>query len=365
MCKYKSPNGRQCPNPNVNDYEYCILHVPLPEDQTSNEYGDLVKLKDKKIVENINLKMYDFDGLKHDTLVLSNLVYTFGSLLFTNAEIKKAIIVNSETWGQLNFSRSKIGEVHITHFKNLWGISFDNSFVENGVDFRDVQIDGDVSFKHATINGYVRLDHLNVSTGMTFEGATINGGIRFGVDSQFLTETIFDNASIRRIESISLATFKGKISLKNTNISDISNRENTFRFAKRYSENIGDKIESDNYYYKEMVAKREQIQNKYRKYFELIVFQWLFGYGVHPIRTFAIWLTTIALFGTFYLLFNAFQQPMQLIEYYYFSMVAAMTPGYGGYAIKPDFQIFAIAEAIFGTFMWAIFISIFVRRFSR
>jgi hypothetical protein len=54
------------------------------------------------------------------------------------------------------------------------------------------------------------------------------------------------------------------------------------------------------------------------------------------------------------------------LEYFYFSVVTAATPGYGGYKPAPGFyQGLASIEAIFGTFMWAAFIATFARKYMR
>jgi len=54
------------------------------------------------------------------------------------------------------------------------------------------------------------------------------------------------------------------------------------------------------------------------------------------------------------------------IQYIYFSVVTAATPGYGGYHPNPGFyQGLASFEAIFGTFMWAGFIATFARKYMR
>ncbi|ADD08992.1 Ion transport 2 domain protein [Aciduliprofundum boonei T469] len=52
-------------------------------------------------------------------------------------------------------------------------------------------------------------------------------------------------------------------------------------------------------------------------------------------------------------------------DYWYFSIVTATTLGYGdmhpiGYA-----KVFASLEAIFGMFMWAVFLTVFARKYMR
>ena len=54
------------------------------------------------------------------------------------------------------------------------------------------------------------------------------------------------------------------------------------------------------------------------------------------------------------------------VECFYFSVVTAVTPGYGKYELTSGvYQVIASAEAIFGTFMWAAFIATFARKYMR
>ena len=94
--------------------------------------------------------------------------------------------------------------------------------------------------------------------------------------------------------------------------------------------------------------------------------QYIFGYGVHPWRVIATWLLTVFSLAFVYWLGNGVEAADSLVEYIYFSVVTAATPGYGGYKPVPGFyQGLATFEAIFGTFMWAAFIATFARKYMR
>ena len=60
-------------------------------------------------------------------------------------------------------------------------------------------------------------------------------------------------------------------------------------------------------------------------------------------------------------------QPLSyFVECFYFSIVTAVTPGYGKYELTSwVYQVVASIEAIFGTFMWAAFIATFARKYMR
>jgi len=60
-------------------------------------------------------------------------------------------------------------------------------------------------------------------------------------------------------------------------------------------------------------------------------------------------------------------QPLtNFLEYLWFSITVAVTPGFAGYKPAPGFyQVLAGVEAIFGTFMWAAFITTFAKKYMR
>ena len=120
-----------------------------------------------------------------------------------------------------------------------------------------------------------------------------------------------------------------------------------------------------------MDAKRKQ-KPMYFRYLEWFFIQFIFGYGVHPLRLMACWLGFVGLFAIMYLLWNGIdptasqlQGAATLADYVWFSIATAVTPGYAGYKPTPEFKWIAGLEAIFGTFMWAAFIATFSRKYMR
>ena len=144
----------------------------------------------------------------------------------------------------------------------------------------------------------------------------------------------------------------------------MSAQEDACRTARKTQERIGDRVSADYHFYREMEAKRKQ-KNPIIIFLELPV-QYIFGYGVHPWRVIATWLLTVFALAFVYWIGNGVEAADSFLEYLYFSVVTAATPGYGGYKPAPGFyQGLASFEAIFGTFMWAAFIATFARKYMR
>ena len=105
---------------------------------------------------------------------------------------------------------------------------------------------------------------------------------------------------------------------------------------------------------------------------EYIFLQKIFGYGVHPFWLWGWWFFLVGIFAAVYWLGKGVNnaitaQPLaNPLEYIWFSITVAVTPGFAGN--KPAtrvYQVIAGLEAIFGTFMWAAFITTFARKYMR
>ena len=185
-----------------------------------------------------------------------------------------------------------------------------------------------------------------------FNYATIGGNARF------------EEAEIRGMVEFERAEIKKKLIFKNTKFRIPMAQEEACRKAKIICGNLGNRADVDYYFYREMEARRKQ-KNPIIRFLELPV-QYIFGYGVHPWRVIATWLLTVFSLAFVYWLGNGVEAADSLVEYIYFSVVTAATPGYGGYHPKPGiYQGLASFEAIFGTFMWAAFIATFARKYMR
>jgi hypothetical protein len=220
---------------------------------------------------------------------------------------------------------------------NAW---FDGSTIKGDAIFRGATIKGHVLFREATIKGYTSFDMATVEGPASFEGATLGENVTF------------------------LASKTSFLTFVDATFNDIRGQENACREAKRTQEQAGNRELADYHFYREMEAKRKQ-RHSIMRFIELPL-QYLFGYGVYPSRVALTWLATILVFTLIYWLGKAVESADSLLDYIYFSVVTAATPGYGGYRpVSGVWQGVASIEAIIGTFMWAALIATFARKFMR
>ncbi|WP_167885164.1 MULTISPECIES: potassium channel family protein [unclassified Thermococcus] len=153
-----------------------------------------------------------------------------------------------------------------------------------------------------------------------------------------------------------------------------------YRLARTSWEKNGDKDKADEYYYKEMVAKRKQRMMAYRKGRKKILLiepyvEWLLAdltckYGTTWKRPIVIWIITVnVVFPIIFYLTKSVEGsgvPLKsFLDYVYFSIVTATTLGYGDLHPIGIGRILASSEAIFGMFMWAVLLTVFARKYMR
>jgi hypothetical protein len=157
----------------------------------------------------------------------------------------------------------------------------------------------------------------------------------------------------------------GIMSFEDSKFIEPESDEEACRAAKNVYEMQGNKNEADNYFYREMGAKRLS-KPFYFKYPELLV-QHCFGYGVKPERVIMTTLMVALIFAGIFSFGNGLQgQNMTPQAYIYFSFINALK--LGSLEFQPasgGFQLLATLEAIIGTFLWACFIATFARKFMR
>jgi uncharacterized protein YjbI with pentapeptide repeats len=381
MCEYKFRDGDICKEEALQNSKYCILHIDLPEDEESEEFKRINKLKEEKVKEKVDRGDFNFEGAK---LLEINF---YKVAIKGNVNFKDVVIIR-----YASFSGAEIGRY----------ASFSGVKIGRYASFSGVKIGRDAWFEGAEIGGNAWFEGAEIGGNAWFKGAKIGGnasfeGAEIGETASFFGAKIGGNALFDRLE------IKGKLSFRDAIFEKPEAQEESCRKAKRIWEEIGDRIEVDYYFYREMEAKRKlkylkfslkpilklihklrlekQIRNHieffekkrriYRGFLELPI-QYIFGYGVYPWRVIATWFITVFSLAFVYWLgkgvvcADGIEHLDLLSEYIYFSIVTAATPGYGGYKPVPGFyQNLASFEAIFGTFMWAAFIATFARKYMR
>ena len=153
-----------------------------------------------------------------------------------------------------------------------------------------------------------------------------------------------------------------------------------YRLARTSWERSGDFERADEYYYLEMVARRKARlkarRRGLRKLFDRfeVAFEWLFAdltckYGTDWKRPILIWLFIVnILFPVLFFVTRSVQglsSSLGFLDYEYFSIVTATTLGYGDYHPVGVGRAIASLEALFGMFMWAVFLTVFARKYMR
>ncbi|NJE46271.1 two pore domain potassium channel family protein [Thermococcus sp. GR7] len=259
--------------------------------------------------------------------------------------------------------------------------------------FRNVRFDQSARFKRQVrlsvrhFHGQLVLENLNV-----FGHAEILGGrIK---SPEFVHVTVMGNFIFRRVGFYGDATWnvtvlphlplelsvQGFVVVEDCRFSNPRMAEIFYRIARTSWERNGDLERADEYYYKEMVSRRQsRLTARVRGIKKVLLkleatFEWLFAdltckYGMDWKRPILIWLAAVNVF--FPLLFFLTQSVegvsgnMGFLDYEYFSVVTATTLGYGDYHPVGVGRIIASVEALFGMFMWAVFLTVFARKYMR
>ena len=306
--------------------------------------------------------------------------YFWGATMEGNAYFGEATIEGDAYFGEATIEgHAYFGEATIKGHAYFWGATikgyagFLEATMEGNAYFGEATIEGDAYFGEATIKGDAYFGEATIKGDAYFREATIEGDANFGGatikgDAYFGEATIKGNAyfggatlggSARfLVANVGLLTFVG------ATFRDMEGQESACREARMTQERAGNRQLADYHFFREMEAKRKQ-RVRAMRWLELPL-QYLFGYGVYPSRIVATWLSAIALFALIYWIGKGVEGADSLLDYVYFSVVTAATPGYGGYAPEPGvWQGLASFQAILGTFMWAALIATFARKFMR
>jgi len=288
--------------------------------------------------------------------------------------------------------------------------TFNNAIINVYADFKDASFKNAAYFLGTNFINAVNFDNTKFDKNTTFsearfynsahfEGSVFSDNVTF-MEAQFEREVNFSNVTFKGIVSFMNARFKGEsLSFKDAAFSRANDQENACVKAKKLLDEHGKRDEADYHFFREMEGRRKQ-NGIYYEYFdyemllfcneevnstdlkdflkymrynilEYFVFQVIFGYGVRPWRIWAWWFIFVGIFAFVYWIGkgvnNASGQSLtQPLEYVWFSITVAVTPGFAGFTPVNGIYLFVAGlEAVFGTFMWAAFITTFAKKYMR
>jgi len=363
----------------------------------SSGYNDLEEVSASEIlakIERIEPVEYDRIRIKGE-LDLSKLDLPMEQVARTEFQIKRlglpdeykvvssSIMIKNSTFdAKVNFSncffRSRVSFNNTTFSGNadFKGAIFNegDTFGDDS-DFMEATFSGNADFRGTIFNGYPVFWYANFSgnadfmeatfSEVGFEGSTFSEGALF-LGATFRGDADFSDATFMRDALFNEAKFEGEVlTFKDATFADARSQERACRRAKNELEKNGNREEAGYHFYREMEGKRKQ-KPWYIRYPEFVFIQLIFGYGVHPFRLIAWWFFFVGIFAGIYWKWNGVIGALQPLDYIWFSITVAVTPGFAGYKPTPGlFQVGAGLEAIFGTFMWAAFIATFARKYMR
>ncbi len=360
QCEY-----RGCEEEVFNENDLCILHINLPLDENSEEFKIINQLKEDKIEERKKNHNLNFKGVN---LLNAN---------FQEFETEKDIILtDSFIKNNLLFENAWIGgDVWADKIKIEGSLFFEMAQFEGSVSFFNAEINGNIFFDHcqigyymwfqnAIIGGDLSFNHIKTGGSISFKNAQLNHNVSFNA-AQIGGNAWFDKAYIKGNTYFDLLNVVGTLNFFNTKFENSKGQERAYRSAKIIWERYGDRERADYNFYHEMEAKRKQ-KHFYLRYPELIV-QYIFGYGVYPLRVLFAYIGLFFLFAFIYWYLDGFGSYDSLINKLKFSFITLIIPAYG-VVIDPRtgfYGFLTIIQAGIGAFTWPLFVVIFARKFMR
>lgn len=361
-----------------------LREIPASEILGKIQKGEPVEYKYVRIRGDLDLCKLDLSSQKLERTELEKQLSWAEDAKIVRSTIE---ITKSSIQGHVNFCNAIFIE-NVSFFGTIFNVyaEFDRATFRKSASFQDV------TFNNGSTFGEVSFCNSNYFNGATFSGIAVFLRATFSRDAEFEGVTFsniawFDGATFSRDAEFEGATFSNSVwfygatfsgeilTFKDANFIKPFSQEIACRMAKNVLEKNGDRVEAGYHFYREMDGKRKR-KEWYIRYPEFVFVQLIFGYGVHPFRLFFCWFLVATIFAILYsandgiiskLPTSSLPQPLSyFVECFYFSIVTAVTPGYGKYELSSwVYQVIASIEAIFGTFMWAAFIATFARKYMR
>jgi len=272
--------------------------------------------------------------------------------------------------------------------------------IPEGVDFSFAfsVFKGDARFEGATFKGSASFEDATFEKGAWFEDATFKGmadflGKRVNFECKFYDELNFSNTEFRRGVFIDIPSERFKLP---------SAEAEACRVQRISYEREGRKDDADRMFVRERRAlRRAEVEEakanvrevkalnptsfgkkvriwfvikatsnyllaKGRSSLEFLLADLTCEYGTNWKRPVILWMLFVFfIFPLLYFILGGITKVSSILDYLYFSIVTATTLGYGDLQPIGWCKLIASTEAIFGTFMWAVFLVVFARKYMR
>ena len=384
MCKLEEYDN--C-DEETKDQEYCIFHKPNKSEEEAREFYEkfLKKFKPKK-EKKIIIDLVDMKEIER--------------LIFEEAvDCRRYVFPEIPEGVDFSFAFSVFkGDARFEGATFKGSASFEDDTFEEDASFKDATFKGSASFWGATFKGSASFEDATFEKGAWFEDATFKGmadflGKRVNFECKFYDELNFSNTEFRRGVFIDIPSERFKLP---------SAEAEACRVQRISYEREGRKDDADRMFVRERRAlRRAEVEEakanvrevkalnptsfgkkvriwfvikatsnyllaKGRSSLEFLLADLTCEYGTNWKRPVILWMLFVFfIFPLLYFILGGITKVSSILDYLYFSIVTATTLGYGDLQPIGWCKLIASTEAIFGTFMWAVFLVVFARKYMR
>lgn len=228
-CQYKFSNGKTCPEQALSHSPSCILHIDFPQDEKSEDFNKLKKLKQERVREKAAREDFNFEGARLIFVDFSKMKIK-GDLNFNDAVIKEdGMFRETEIIGYVRFERAALGgSIHFEKSKIVEDALFENarigkyvrfgeSDIGDSIYFTGARIGESAHFEGAKIMEYAWFEEAKIGHQAWFKGAEIGGDVCFeraGVGK----DACFDDAKVGDIVRFERAEIEKDVCFRNARI---------------------------------------------------------------------------------------------------------------------------------------------------
>ncbi len=423
-CDRETKDNEYCifhkPNKNEEEarefYEKFLKKFKHRKEKIKDKFGEEITRYVFK--ENMNCRKFVFPEIPEDMDFIFRHAIFEGEADFRETKFEGSVrFTGTEFRNDVDFSGCKFrGNTYFDHTRFFgYYTAFKEVEFEKDTLFTESEFSGVADFEEATFGGntyfsYAKLGLIAIFERVRFESNVYFMGTGFEGDAFFDMATFMEGAIFTELyEGMDgkPCKFKGRLHFSNTffgrNIIldipsgyfELPHAEAEARRVQRLSyEKEGKRDDADRMFLLERRAlrrarvmdakerikeiKREEsgkpeIFKAWMKYIyenlragvEYLIADFTCKYGTSWRRAILLWVAVvIGFFPLLYFVFNGVKVDAWW-DYIYFSVVTATTLGYGDFHPIGIGKLFASGEAIFGTFMWAVYIAVFARKYMR